>query len=659
MTQDDRGYYYFVDRVGDTFRWNGENVSTFELEDVFMKECPYCEIVVYGVRVTGYEGRCGMMAISIVTPPKESTESSIQYIVQILSEFVKSNLASYARPVFIRFIKCIDKTGTMKVMKGTYKKQGISEELLTESINAKSKIQNQVELIQKYFASHFGDRLKSEIRQIRLECEVIYIDTSDCKNGVDFNSVKNLPPVDRYNGINKFDALLHIFTSGTTGLPKMAKITHYRFVQFTSRSNSKQVAAAIKRAVAAINDRATTTINDRTATTKTINLPLQLRPRCRFTTIKDRTAAAVNDRIIAVTNVFAATAMNNRVAAAIIDRTTAATNDRLAAAVNDRAAAAINDRTAASTNDLPADAINDRASDATHDRLTAATKDLSADAKNDRAAYATQDSLASAICDSTIAARSRKHVRPQFSHCFIRGCSGSGLPPSFDSYQEIVSDRFDIVVSSTNYRFEQSMWTMFLANRVRVVRFLLGGCGCYRGHNMKSSDVIYNSLPHNGWLVVSKLRVALREYCRNGLRKWTKFVKRFSQIKLIEFYGSTEGNCYLFYAREVIGSCGFNSIIFPYFLHSILVKTDEDCQQPLRNYVGYCIKCLYGVTGMLISPISKSVWRRFDGYNNENDSNQKIITNVLKPNDMYFVTDNYNKTGLYIIGKRTNCIVLL
>ncbi|KAI0989377.1 hypothetical protein GJ496_002264, partial [Pomphorhynchus laevis] len=384
-------------------------------------------------------------------------------------------------------------------------------------------IQNQVELIQKYFASHFGDRLKSgdcvalmmnnhplypciwlgfarmgvstalintnlrkeqlqhvlnacqpkllvagdnfkeEISQIRLECEVIYIDTSDCKNGVDFNSVKNLPPVDRYNGINKFDALLHIFTSGTTGLPKMAKITHYRF--------------------------------------------------------------------------------------------------------------------------------------------------------------------------------------------------------------------------------------------------LLGGCGCYHVQNMKSSEVIYNPLPlyHSmgGWLclsyallygntVVIKKKFSVSSFWKdcvtynctryiyigemnryllnsqqskyeklhniqcaagNGLRKeiWAKFVERFGAIKCIEFYASTEGNCYFFNIEGIIGSCGFNSVIFPCFLPSILVKIDENDQQPLRNSLGYCIKCPYDVTGMLISPISKSVWRRFDGYNNENDSNQKIITNVLKPNDMYFVTDNYNKTGLYII----------
>jgi acyl-CoA synthetase (AMP-forming)/AMP-acid ligase II len=65
MVCDRLGYMTFCDRVGDTFRWRGENVATVEIEDIVGRAFRALECVVYGVEVPGQEGRCGMMAIHL------------------------------------------------------------------------------------------------------------------------------------------------------------------------------------------------------------------------------------------------------------------------------------------------------------------------------------------------------------------------------------------------------------------------------------------------------------------------------------------------------------------------------------------------------------------------------------------------------------------
>src|SRR5205823_6287506 len=57
------GYYYFVDRIGDTFRWKGENVATQEVADVLSGAAGVTEANVYGVEVPGEDGRAGMAAL--------------------------------------------------------------------------------------------------------------------------------------------------------------------------------------------------------------------------------------------------------------------------------------------------------------------------------------------------------------------------------------------------------------------------------------------------------------------------------------------------------------------------------------------------------------------------------------------------------------------
>jgi acyl-CoA synthetase (AMP-forming)/AMP-acid ligase II len=91
VVMDYYGYIYFVDRLGDTFRWKGENVSTIEVENVLSSFINSKEVVVYGVEVPGQEGRAGMAIL--ITDSIDAKK---------LSDYVQKNLPFYAKPLFIR-----------------------------------------------------------------------------------------------------------------------------------------------------------------------------------------------------------------------------------------------------------------------------------------------------------------------------------------------------------------------------------------------------------------------------------------------------------------------------------------------------------------------------------------------------------------------------
>jgi len=106
-------HYQFVDRVGDTFRWKGENVSTNEVGE-HLSGFPGIDFAnVYGVEIPGTNGRAGMAAISV---PPEQLESGLD--MSGLSTHA-AGLPPYARPVFLRLLTSVDTTGTMKLKKTT------------------------------------------------------------------------------------------------------------------------------------------------------------------------------------------------------------------------------------------------------------------------------------------------------------------------------------------------------------------------------------------------------------------------------------------------------------------------------------------------------------------------------------------------------------
>ena len=120
LHMDKYGWLYFVDRLGDTYRWKGENVSTTQVEGVINKIASV-PTTSYGVTVDGYEGRAGM----IVLPKVEDKN-----FLPILYNGIEQNLPSYARPIFLRFVPDMESemTGTFKLKKYKWKNQGFDPE---------------------------------------------------------------------------------------------------------------------------------------------------------------------------------------------------------------------------------------------------------------------------------------------------------------------------------------------------------------------------------------------------------------------------------------------------------------------------------------------------------------------------------------------------
>ena len=108
----------FVDRLGDTFRWKGENVSTTEVENMVSEYEKIVEAVVYGVEIPNTNGRAGMAAITLA----DHAELNAQDCTDMLTLF-KSSLPNYAIPVFLRVQKTVETTGTFKYQKNKLKEQ--------------------------------------------------------------------------------------------------------------------------------------------------------------------------------------------------------------------------------------------------------------------------------------------------------------------------------------------------------------------------------------------------------------------------------------------------------------------------------------------------------------------------------------------------------
>lgn len=108
----------FVDRLGDTFRWKGENVSTTEVENAVSEYEKIAEAVVYGVEIPNTNGRAGMAAITL----SEGTTLTEQDLQQMATEFKKC-VPAYAVPVFLRIQKQVETTGTFKYQKNKLKEQ--------------------------------------------------------------------------------------------------------------------------------------------------------------------------------------------------------------------------------------------------------------------------------------------------------------------------------------------------------------------------------------------------------------------------------------------------------------------------------------------------------------------------------------------------------
>ena len=109
LRRDANGYYFFIDRIGDTYRWKGENVSTTEVAETISQFPNVHEAIVYGVAVPGTDGRAGMAALVV--------EDQAAFDLKGLRAFLSEKLPPYARPLFLRFRPALEITGTFKQKK--------------------------------------------------------------------------------------------------------------------------------------------------------------------------------------------------------------------------------------------------------------------------------------------------------------------------------------------------------------------------------------------------------------------------------------------------------------------------------------------------------------------------------------------------------------
>jgi fatty-acyl-CoA synthase len=124
MRCDAGGYYYFVDRIGDTFRWKGENVATSEVAAAIAAFPGIADVTVYGVAVPGTEGSAGMAAL-VVDGPLDLPE---------LRKHLVRALPPYARPLFLRIQDRIAVTATFKHQKNDLVREGFDPAATNDAI---------------------------------------------------------------------------------------------------------------------------------------------------------------------------------------------------------------------------------------------------------------------------------------------------------------------------------------------------------------------------------------------------------------------------------------------------------------------------------------------------------------------------------------------
>lgn len=120
--KDREGNFLFKDRLGDTFRWKGENVSTGEVASILSDHPAVHEVNVFGVSLPHHDGRAGCAAIVL----KESAD------MNDLASFARQRLPKYAVPLFLRFMQSLPLTGTHKQQKYQLVTEGVEPDNVTD-----------------------------------------------------------------------------------------------------------------------------------------------------------------------------------------------------------------------------------------------------------------------------------------------------------------------------------------------------------------------------------------------------------------------------------------------------------------------------------------------------------------------------------------------
>ncbi|OPY96622.1 long-chain-acyl-CoA synthetase [Bradyrhizobium sacchari] len=124
MMRDAQGYFHFIDRVGDTFRWKGENVATSEVNDA-IADCPgVLDASTYGVAVSGTDGRAGMAALVV----------NQNFDFEMFSEHLSHRLPPYAIPAFVRLCLALDTTDTFRKEKQRLIREGFDPSVVDDPL---------------------------------------------------------------------------------------------------------------------------------------------------------------------------------------------------------------------------------------------------------------------------------------------------------------------------------------------------------------------------------------------------------------------------------------------------------------------------------------------------------------------------------------------
>lgn len=123
MRFDENDYFYFVDRIGDTFRWKGENVSTAEVAEVVSVAPGVTGATVSSVHVPGMEGQAGLAALEV------DAGFDIERFWQ-----TAQGLPSYAQPRFVRVLPRLATTGTFKIQKMTLRSEGVDPNRVSDPL---------------------------------------------------------------------------------------------------------------------------------------------------------------------------------------------------------------------------------------------------------------------------------------------------------------------------------------------------------------------------------------------------------------------------------------------------------------------------------------------------------------------------------------------
>jgi fatty-acyl-CoA synthase len=126
MRQDAQGFFYFVDRIGDTFRWKGENVATTEVAAAVASAPGVKAANIYGVSVPGHSGKAGMAALEVEDG----------FNLAAFRAHVAAHLPVYARPIFLRIVASLAITETFKQKKGALAQEGFDPAAIHDPLHA-------------------------------------------------------------------------------------------------------------------------------------------------------------------------------------------------------------------------------------------------------------------------------------------------------------------------------------------------------------------------------------------------------------------------------------------------------------------------------------------------------------------------------------------